>query len=139
MSLVADASVAAKWFIKEADREKALRVLDTTERHAPDLIVPELGNVVWKKVVRGEMTAEQGRLICGAIRSYFHLLHPSERLIERAIDLALTLKHPIYDCLYLSCAEQVGARLVTADRRLLAAGRDHALAALVVHLDDVAW
>jgi predicted nucleic acid-binding protein len=135
MTVVVDTSVAVKWFINESGREQALRVLDAPERHAPDLIGAEAGNVVWKKATLGEVTAEQARFICASLRRYFAVLHRSEILIDRAIDIALQLRHPIYDCLYLACAERASARLVTADEKLLAALAGTALAPLAVHVD----
>jgi predicted nucleic acid-binding protein len=89
MTVVVDASVAVKWFINENGRERALRVLDTTDRHAPDLIVAEVGNVTWKKTILGEITQAQARFICASLRRYFAVLHPSEALIDRAIAIAL--------------------------------------------------
>lgn len=135
MTVVVDASIAAKWFVREGGREQALEVLDERERHAPDLIIAEVGNVVWKKAMRGEVSGEHARFICASIRRYLTVLHRSEALAERAIDIALRLRHPIYDCLYLACAQRAGARLVTADRRLLAAIDGTGLAPLAVHVD----
>lgn len=135
MTVVVDASVAAKWFIQESGREQALKVLDTPVRHAPDLIIAEIASVVWKKAIRGEVTSDQARFICASVARYFVVLHRSGTLIERAIDIALRLRHPIYDCLYLACAERGGARLVTADQKLLAALDGTALALLTVHVD----
>ena len=135
MTVVVDASIALKWFVNETGRERALRVLDAPERHAPDLIVAEAGNVAWKKAIRGEITGGQARFICASLRHYFVVLHRSEALIGRAIDIALRLRHPIYDCLYLACAKRAGARLVTADERLLAAVAGTALAPLAAHVD----
>lgn len=135
MTVVVDASVAVKWFVLEPDRAQALRVLEAPERHAPDMIVAEVGNVAWRKSIRGEVTGEQARFICASVRRYFAVLHGSNMLIERAIDIALWLRHPIYDCLYLACAERAGTRLVTADERLLTALDGTALAPLAVHID----
>ena len=135
MTVVVDTSVAVKWFVRETGRERALKVLDARERHAPDLIVAEIGSVAWKKAIRREVTGAQARFICASVRRYFAVLHRSQVLIDRAIDIALRLRHPIYDCLYLACAERTGAPLVTADEKLLAALDGTALAALAVHLD----
>jgi predicted nucleic acid-binding protein len=121
VTLVVDASVAAKWFIEEAGRPQALRLLDMPDRQAPDLLVVEVASVVWKKVLRGEMSATQARLICASITHCFDALHRADDLIERAVVIAIDLRHPVYDCLYLACAERVGSQVITADRRLLAA------------------
>ena len=56
-------------------------------------------------------------------------------LIDCALAIALYLRHPIYDCLYLACAERAGTRLVTADWKFLAALAGTSLASLAVHMD----
>jgi predicted nucleic acid-binding protein len=137
VTLVVDASVAAKWFIEEAGRPQALRLLDMPDRQAPELLVVEVASVVWKKVLRGETSPTQARLICASITYCFDALHRADDLIERAIVMAIDLRHPVYDCLYLACAERIGARLVTADRRLIAAVRRSPFAVLVVDLGDL--
>jgi predicted nucleic acid-binding protein len=136
MTLVVDASVAAKWFIEETGRAQAMRLLGVADRQAPDLLIAEVANVVWKKVVRGQVSEAQARFACASIAYCFDVLHSSDSLIERAIAMAVTLQHPIYDCLYLACAERAGARLATADRRLIAAVRGSAFASLVMDIED---
>jgi predicted nucleic acid-binding protein len=138
MTLVVDASIAVKWFVEEDGREQALRVLDLDEREAPDLIVAEVANVIWKKALRGEVTASQAYSICAAVPRYFEALHPSEALVGHAIRIGLALRHPIYDCLYLACAARSEARLVTADRRLVAAVANTEFAVLAVHINALA-
>ena len=39
-------------------------------------------------------------------------------MIERAAQIAAQIDHPVYDCLYIACAEATGSTLITADRRL---------------------
>jgi predicted nucleic acid-binding protein len=43
---------------------------------------------------------------------------PTALLASRAVELALDLDRPVYDCFYLALAEAEKVRLVTADRRL---------------------
>jgi predicted nucleic acid-binding protein len=136
MTVVVDTSVAAKWFINESGREQALKVLDTPVRHAPDLIIAEIANVAWKKAIRGEVTSDQARFICASVARYFGVLHRSEALVDRAIDIALRLRHPVYDCLYLACAERAGSRLITADQRLIAVVHDTEFAVVAIHVDS---
>ncbi len=64
-------------------------------------------------------------------------LVPAIELNERALQIALTLQPPVYDCMYLACAELEAAPLLTDDRcflRAIGSGpwRDH-----VIALDDV--
>jgi predicted nucleic acid-binding protein len=46
------------------------------------------------------------------------LVH-SEPLVRRALELSIVLSHPVYDCVFLACAEQVEGRLATADEPLI--------------------
>jgi predicted nucleic acid-binding protein len=133
MTLVVDASIAAKWFVDEG-REQALRVLDRGDRQAPDLIVAEVANVLWQKVLRGQVTESQAHVACGALPHYFDSLHASEILVDSAMSMGLAIRHPVYDCFYLACAERSGGALVTADRRLLAALAGSRFAALAMHV-----
>jgi predicted nucleic acid-binding protein len=135
MTLVVDASVAIKWFVEEDGRQQALHVLDLEERHAPDLIIAEVANEIWRKTVRGEVTDRQATAICAALPRYFEALHPAEALVESAFGIALALRHPIYDCLYLACAALVKGRVVTADRRLMTAIANTELVGMTVHID----
>lgn len=120
MSLIVDASVAIKWFVKENLHEEALVLLQHNDRlQAPEFIVAELTNVVWKKRLRREITNGQAQTIVSRIPNYVPVLYPILLDHERALDLAVFLEHPAYDCLYLACAERVGGTMVTADRTLL--------------------
>jgi predicted nucleic acid-binding protein len=40
---------------------------------------------------------------------------PTDELVEKAVEVALTLRHPLHDCLYVALAVSRKARLVTAD------------------------
>lgn len=118
MTFVVDASIAAKWFVQENLHAEAILLLARPERlAAPDLIVAEIGNIAWKKCRRGEIPRDQAETMAVAVGSYISTLQSSVDLAERALDLALALGHPVYDCLYLACTEFLGGTLVTADSR----------------------
>lgn len=120
MTLIVDASVVTKFSIIEEGHREAVSLFDRgADIEAPDLVLTELANVLWKKAVRGEVSADHARRFLAYAPSYFSALHASAGLIQRAFEIACDLKHPVYDCLYIACAEAQDAILVTDDRRLL--------------------
>jgi predicted nucleic acid-binding protein len=117
---VVDASVAAKWFFVESgDQEARELALSGGALIAPDLIVPEVCNVAWRKVVEKEITVERALGIALQLPSLLNRLIPAAELAPRAVELATKLRHPIYDCFYLALAEIADGELVTADRKFL--------------------
>ncbi len=137
MKLVVDASVAVKWFVEETLREEArLRVKQGHELGSPEFILIETANIAWKKALREEIGKDQARTIVAAIPQYVPTLYPSSELMDRALELALALNHPVYDCLYLSCADIADGVLITADEKLCEVVRNTDLARLVRYLGD---
>ena len=59
-------------------------------------------------------------------------------LIDDAVRLAIALNHPVYDCIYLALAQQVGANVVTADKRFMNAVSDRQYRGLVLELSQFA-
>ena len=121
MRITVDASIVIKWFVAEPlSQESRLLLARHFELQAPDLLLPEFANTIWKKARRREIADPQPFL--AELRSLSELieLYPADVLIERASQLALEIDHPVYDCLYLACAKVSGTPLVTADKRLLA-------------------
>jgi predicted nucleic acid-binding protein len=115
---VVDASVVVKWVIDEAGTSQALKL----RRHvvsAPDLLVAECANIVWKKLHRSELTPAEASLAIGLlVRADIELI-PMRSLARRAVDLSILLDHSAYDCMYLALAETAKRPFVTADVRLL--------------------
>lgn len=116
-ALVLDASVALKWIIEEEGTDAAIALLDQP-LHAPDLLVPECVNALWKKVRRQEVAAGEIQVFERAIGAMEVTLHASRSLAARALQLAVAMDHAGYDCFYLALAERLKLPLVTADRRL---------------------
>jgi predicted nucleic acid-binding protein len=121
MTIVVDASVALKWYVREQGSEAALALLNSDERLiAPDLLVAELCNGAWRLIRRGELRREQLAIIARGAPAVFTALHASASLAARAAAVALELDHPVYDCFYLALSEIEDAHLVSADQRLIA-------------------
>ena len=114
---VVDASVAIKWVVDEPGTEQALLL----RRHrlvAPDLLVPECANILWKKVRRGGLSEAEAILAARLLQRAEVDLAPMRGLLEPATKLAIALDHPAYDCIYLALAEALSCAMVTADERL---------------------
>jgi predicted nucleic acid-binding protein len=134
---VVDASVAIKWFVPEVHSDSALRWLDSDlSISAPDLIVAELGNTVWKKLRRGEITRDNAAEILSGFNKLDLALAPSTTLISVAFGLAAELDRTVYDSLYLALAITRGWTLITADRKFYSATKASSFAASIVWVAD---
>lgn len=119
MRLVVDANVAIKWFVRENLHGQARHLLVRGDPlFAPDFLAIELANIAWKKARIGDIGETQALEIAAFPRAGAAQLVASEILLGQAVSIALALGHPVYDCLYLACAEYVDGVLVTADLRL---------------------
>lgn len=124
MTLVVDASVALKWVVPESLSEHADRLLaGEHDLAAPELLGVEAANALWKKVQRSELTARDAREALDLLLHGGLTWHATRGLLPRALALAHLSGHPVYDCVYLALAEQLGAPLVTADALLAKVAR----------------
>jgi predicted nucleic acid-binding protein len=138
-TLVVDASIAIKWVVEEEGTPQALALRKSARLIAPDLLVAECANILWKKARRGELSSEEADLAPRLLeRSDIELL-PMRGLMPAATRIAIALSHPAYDCVYLALALAKQTRYVTADDRLirkLGLQRDTDLSAAVTSLAD---
>ncbi len=116
MTLVVDSSVAVKWLVDEDEADLARPFLDLRPC-APDLIVAETTNVLWKKVRKGEIDADQAARGVRLLSALDLPLWSGARLSENALALSLRLDHAAYDCFFLALAQHLGAPLLTADAK----------------------
>jgi len=118
-ALVIDASIAVKWVVDEAGTAEALSLLGRVKLIAPDLLVAECANILWKKVRRDELSKDEALLAARLLQGADMELLPSRSLLEAAASIAIDLDHPAYDCVYIALAVANDCRFVTADQRLL--------------------
>ena len=118
MNLTVDASVVVKWFVAEPMHDEARLVLGRRIRlHAPELLLAEYTNTIWKKARRKELPDAGPYLDELVALPDIIAFRPVGGLVEHAARIAFEIDHPIYDCLYLACAEITDSDLITADRR----------------------
>lgn len=135
-TLVVDASVALKWLVDEPGSEAALS-LQGRDLAAPALLHIEAANVLRTLAARGAATPAQALDLLALLQTApVTIVDPDDALEARALELALDLGHPVYDCVYLALAERLGRALVTADRRFLKALGTTAQARRVIGLED---
>lgn len=136
-TFVVDASVAAKWYFPEVHAEAARRYLRGDHALvAPDLLPAELGNAVWKRVRRGDISRPEGKQILSGFWMVPLELHPSRKLLDVALDIGASTGRTVYDCLYLAVALLNGCRLVTADRRFFEQTRRHGFSASLLWIEE---
>jgi predicted nucleic acid-binding protein len=116
---VIDASIAVKWVVEEQGTPEALVLRRTARLIAPELLVAECANVLWKKVRRDELLKEEALLAARLLQGAEIELMSTRSLFEAATRIAIELDHPAYDCLYLALAVENACRFVTADERFL--------------------
>jgi predicted nucleic acid-binding protein len=119
--IIVDACVAVKWILPEQGSEAAMDLLRGNDViAAPDLIRSEVAGAMTRRFRRGELSAEDAK---ASIRLWIEML--KEGIVQMASNLddlqeagnlALQLKHPIQDCLYLAVARRTSSRLITADK-----------------------
>jgi len=120
--LVVDASVAVKWFVPEIHSVAAARILEAdVALYAPDLIGPEFGNILWKKVRRQEVGRREADEIMNAFGTLPLEIRSSSVLLPFAFELAVALDRTVYDSLYLALAVAEDCVLITADAKFHAA------------------
>jgi predicted nucleic acid-binding protein len=86
---------------------------------APDLLLVEVANALWRKTASREISAAEAGRAFDLVSESGIDLRPTAPLLPRAMEVARQLSHPVYDCVYLVLAEREHVSFVTADRRLL--------------------
>ena len=120
MNLVVDASVAVKWLVDEEGSDAARQLaLEDHALHAPRLMASEVGNALINKVRRGLIDPDTARLLGSHIAEMPVQWCEDESVSADAIQIALSLGRPVYDCVYMALAHHVSGQVITADSRLV--------------------
>jgi predicted nucleic acid-binding protein len=117
---VLDASITTLWYANEPLSAAASVLLEgEDELHAPDLLFVETANALWKKQLRDEMGAEVVEESLAHLLTVDLVIGKAATLLKSATRLAVAARHPVYDCVYLTLAQEKDAVLATEDKRLL--------------------
>ncbi len=129
---VLDASVAAKWFTRQAetDREKALALRELHRTRRCRLAVPEFGLLEILNAVRfssraGEVDTSEALAV---LRDLQLQIEPLDwDLLRKATAIAWAYRLALYDAAYVALAERLGFPLLTADEALLKKMKGHSI------------
>lgn len=127
-TLVVDASVAIKWVLPEPESEAALRMQEEYQDEkldlvAPYLLIPEIGNALWKQVKRGDLAVHEAQRCFQQLQRDSPILLDSAEVNISALHLAMAHGRTFYDSLYLAWALEQRCDLVTADEKFFRAMR----------------
>jgi predicted nucleic acid-binding protein len=86
---------------------------------APELLLAEAANVINKKQLTGELSRDESVRLLDDLLSVPIRLFPHRPVILRAFELARDHRLTVYDTLYLALAEEHGAVVFSADRKIL--------------------
>lgn len=119
MKLVVDASVAVKWFVGarpgEQDVAQAATLSRLLDKPETELYAP----IHWGIEILAVLARVDPSLVDDALL-VLHDMRPLIRnepaVIRRAADLAVHLRHHMFDTLYHAVALEAGALLVTSDK-----------------------
>ena len=125
-TFVIDASVGVKWllpaggepFAAEAHRLLNLYMDNRVRLLVPDLFWAEIGNALWKAVIRGRITAHNASEALEGALSLELPSTPASDLIASALLLALAHHRTVYDSVYVAAAMRARTDLITADEKL---------------------
>ena len=119
-SLVLDAS-AVVGIIEGSPQEAAFQqaVLEAELVLAPELMLTEVSNVLWRLQRAGQLQPEGLQQCLSRAAALVDHIEPDRHLQVEALALACHLDHPVYDCLYLALARREAAVLLTADQKLM--------------------
>ena len=135
---VIDASVAIKWYLPEIHDAPAKCLLTgNQELLVPDLIFSEVGNILWKRVRAGQMSAEEALEILKSFDALGLTVITSSSLILSALTIACQTQRTVYDSLYLALAVRKKSVMITADERFYNALQTSHLAPFIVWVENI--
>lgn len=135
---VVDASLVVKWFVPEVNWVAARKWLDASHDYlAPDLMFPEIGNALWKKVRKGELSPEQAQSLVNDLPGVGVEAVSMRALVSDAHAMAIRTGVTVYDAMYLTLAVRLETQVITGDDRFARKLAEHSLlAAHVRSLED---
>ena len=121
--VIVDSSVLAKCVLREEDSRQAQRLfadmMAAGERvHGLDLALVEVVNAIWKRYHREMISLAEARRYVQYLLASPVQIHPSDRLLTSAFEIAAKYDCAIYDALFVALVGDLQLRGITADEPL---------------------
>lgn len=121
---VVDTSVCIKQFIADPLTPKANQLFDhlansKTEIFVPDLFYIECANSFWKYARAGMYSVAEIQADLATLKTFPLRVISTAELMADAVHIGLAYGISAYDASYIALSHQVGATLLTLDKRLV--------------------
>ena len=133
-----DASVAIKLIVEEQGSSKARVIVESYDL----IFVPahahahaEVAEIVLRKLYAGLVDERQAVLV---LEKLPEILRPValDTILLDAFRITKTIRHSVYDCLYIATARKLNVALVTADLRMLRKTAGSEFSSIVFNLES---
>ncbi len=121
---VIDTSALIKFVLPEDHSDTARNLIEqhissVLELSAPEYILVEAANVLWKRVSRNDLLPGEAAQALHELRRVDLVLIPESQLLDDALLLAAEINITVYDALFCVLAQRQQAPLITADLPLV--------------------
>lgn len=118
---VVDTMVFAYALLNEPQfREDSVNVLARVDQiHVPDSFKAEFCNVAWQWVTHNRLSINEALSALNKAESLIFSEAATGKLWQQALEIAVYSRHPAYDTLFITLAEQQKIPLITYDKKLL--------------------
>ncbi len=138
MNVVVDTSVAIKWYVEEVYTKEAEYLLcGKFILHAPEILLTEFANILWKKCRNDDVDEQSAELILESFLERPITLHSHRPLVRAAYLGARSHGQAVYDWTYLSLAVRLDYKFVTADRKFFLAVRGTPFKTNIVWIENM--
>jgi predicted nucleic acid-binding protein len=116
--VIVDANIVVYWCVPGPFARTAERILGQPNLCAPSLIRAEAASGILKYLRAGLIGMDQMFSGIATIDNAIPAIVEDGHLVKSAIELALSERHSVYDCMYLALALERREPIATADREL---------------------
>ena len=139
---VIDTSALIKFVLPEDYSDVVRNLIErhlssTLEFSAPEYILVEAANVLWKRVSRNDLLPGEAAQALQELRQVGLTLIPESQLLDDALLFAAEANITVYDALFCVLAQRQQVPLITADLPLARRLRNSPIQALT--LDQIPW